>query len=58
MIKNSLQQLDSALSDIKQSKFLVAEEINRFRRFGGVRIEDDILITETGVENFTHVPRT
>ncbi|XP_051159697.1 xaa-Pro dipeptidase isoform X3 [Leptopilina boulardi] len=51
-------QLDSALSDIKQSKFLVAEEINRFRRFGGVRIEDDILITETGVENFTHVPRT
>ena len=31
---------------------------SRFKRFGGVRIEDDVLITKTGMENFSIVPRT
>lgn len=47
-----------ALNDPEQSKFLVADEIKRFAHFGGVRIEDDVLITKTGVENFAIVPRT
>nr|CAD7572387.1 unnamed protein product [Timema californicum] len=50
-------QLDAALADPVQSKFLVREEIERLRNFGGVRIEDDILVTATGCENLTKVPR-
>nr|CAD7443527.1 unnamed protein product [Timema bartmani] len=51
------KQLDAALADPVQSKFLVREEIERLRNFGGVRIEDDILVTATGCENLTKVPR-
>lgn len=37
---------------------LVKENLDRFWTFGGVRIEDDVLVTKTGVENFSIVPRT
>lgn len=50
--------LDAALNNPDQSKFIVAEELTRFRGSGGIRIEDDILVTETGVINLTDVPRT
>ncbi|TMW49509.1 hypothetical protein DOY81_005399 [Sarcophaga bullata] len=50
--------MDKALADPKLNKFLVKEVFERFRKFGGVRIEDDVLITKTGVENFAIVPRT
>lgn len=53
-----LQLLDQALADPKLSKFLVPDVLNRFRKFGGVRIEDDVLITKDGVLNLTKVPRT
>lgn len=50
--------LDGALADPKQARFLVADKIEPYRRFGGVRIEDNIVITETGAEDMTIVPRT
>lgn len=50
--------LDKALKDPVQSKFFVPSVLERFRNFGGVRLEDDVLVTKTGVENFSVVPRT
>ncbi|XP_013774609.1 xaa-Pro dipeptidase-like [Limulus polyphemus] len=50
--------LEQTLNNPEQAKFLVPEVIERFRNFGGVRIEDDIVITSDGMELLTCVPRT
>ncbi|XP_020653507.3 xaa-Pro dipeptidase [Pogona vitticeps] len=50
--------LDQALADPAQACFLNNEVLARFRGFGGVRIEDDIAVTATGMELLTCVPRT
>lgn len=50
--------LDNALKDPKLAKFLVPDKITQYRNFGGVRIEDDIIITNVGMELMTQVPRT
>lgn len=50
--------LDKAFNDSTLSPFLVPDQVNRFRNFGGVRIEDDIVVTDTGMELLTDVPRT
>ena len=49
--------LDQALGDPELSRFLVADRINEYRGFGGVRIEEDVAITETGTELMSVVPR-
>lgn len=50
--------LDEAFADPVKSKFLVKNEIDKYRGIGGVRIEDNIYINETGSELLTNVPRT
>ncbi|KAL7727009.1 hypothetical protein ACLKA6_010052 [Drosophila palustris] len=50
--------MDNALANPDIRKYINVEMFERFRNFGGVRIEDDVLITKTGVENFAIVPRT
>lgn len=50
--------IQETLKNPEQAKFLVLDQIQRFRGFGGVRIEDDIAITADGVELLTCVPRT
>ena len=50
--------LDAAAADAAQAALLVPEALARFRGFGGVRLEDDVLVTEDGIENLTRCPRT
>ncbi|XP_054856729.1 xaa-Pro dipeptidase [Eublepharis macularius] len=50
--------LDQALASPAQARFLNNSILPRFRGFGGVRIEDDIVVTASGVELLTCVPRT
>lgn len=49
--------LDMALTDTRQSQYINSERLNDFRGFGGVRLEDDIWITESGCVNLTQCPR-
>lgn len=50
--------MDQALNDPVQAQYIHREVLERFRNFGGVRLEDDFVVTETGVANFTTCPRT
>ncbi|KAK2173550.1 hypothetical protein NP493_868g03000 [Ridgeia piscesae] len=50
--------LDAALENPEQNRFLVAEQLERFRGTGGIRIEDNIAITPDGAELLTCVPRS
>ena len=47
-----------ALADPAKAKFLVEEAIQPLMDFGGVRIEDNMVVTEEGAVSLTHVPRT
>ncbi|XP_015667571.1 xaa-Pro dipeptidase [Protobothrops mucrosquamatus] len=50
--------LDQALANPAQACFINNEVLARFRNFGGVRIEDDVVVTARGMELLTCVPRT
>jgi Xaa-Pro dipeptidase len=48
--------IDSLLGELQKSenaRYVNWEKVDAFRKFGGVRIEDDIVVTETGNENLT-----
>ncbi|WP_018127470.1 aminopeptidase P family protein [Balneola vulgaris] len=49
--------LEPAMQDEAKKSFLNTEKVRSLLNFGGVRIEDDIAITDTGYENFTDVPK-
>ena len=49
--------LDAALADPTLRAFLVPSAIEAARGLGGVRLEDNVLVTARGVESLTRVPR-
>lgn len=49
--------LKPALEDSKKAAFLNKERVESLMNFGGVRIEDNLIITEDGYENLTNVPK-
>lgn len=51
--------MEKAFKDESKSKFLNIDLIKQYYDFGGVRIEDDVIVTDTGFINMTDtVPRT
>uniref|UniRef100_T1JIH0 Xaa-Pro dipeptidase n=1 Tax=Strigamia maritima TaxID=126957 RepID=T1JIH0_STRMM len=50
--------LEEALRDPLRRRFFNTERLEQFRSFGGVRIEDCIIVTEDGAELMTQVPRS
>lgn len=49
--------IDPLLKNEATSKYFDIEKLNQYKKVGGVRIEDDIVITETGFDNLTTVPK-
>jgi Xaa-Pro dipeptidase len=55
-IEPGLYFIDSLLGDLRggeHAKLVDWVKVDRFRRYGGVRIEDDIAVTDEGFENLT-----
>ncbi|KAF2260705.1 putative Xaa-Pro aminopeptidase [Lojkania enalia] len=49
--------IEPYLKDPEQSKFIDMDVLDKYWSVGGVRIEDNILITEHGYENLTPTPK-
>lgn len=47
--------LEDVLKDPEQIKYINKDVLDKYWYVGGVRIEDDLLITKTGYENFTGI---
>ena len=49
--------LEPALEDKEKARFLNEQKVKSLFDFGGIRIEDNLIITEDGYENLTDVPK-
>jgi len=49
--------LKPALENEEQAKYLNEKKVRSLFNFGGIRIEDNLIITEEGYENLTDVPK-
>jgi len=55
-IEPGLYFIESLLADLQQSenaKYVNWTKVDEFRKFGGIRIEDDIVVTDAGHVNLT-----
>jgi Xaa-Pro dipeptidase len=52
--------LEQALADPAMAKYIDSAKLDEImpHGFGGIRIEDDVIITADGAENMSNVPRT
>jgi Xaa-Pro dipeptidase len=48
---------DLFLKDTRYAKFINKNLLDKYYPVGGVRIEDDILVTKNGYENLTTAPK-
>lgn len=49
--------IDPVLKAAETSKYIDVDMLNKYKSVGGVRIEDNILITEEGYTNLTTAPK-
>lgn len=49
--------IDPVLNDAKTGKYINKDVMSKYKSVGGVRIEDNILITKDGHVNLTTVPK-
>lgn len=52
------QYLEQAMADPEIAPYVCPEKVAQYMHVGGVRIEDDVVVTKDGVRNLTDVPRT
>jgi Xaa-Pro dipeptidase len=55
-IEPGLYFIESLLAELQKSenaKYVNWQKVDAFRKFGGIRIEDDVVVTETGRDNLT-----
>lgn len=55
-IEPGLYFIEPLLSDLQKSenaKYVNWQKVDAFRKFGGIRIEDDVVVTESGQDNLT-----
>ena len=55
-IEPGIYFIDSLLAELRNSenaKYIEWPRVDEFRKYGGIRIEDDVVVTETGHENLT-----